>query len=84
LCNECFNQLHTFYVNILRIQSSNQIINNTEKSSKLKCFPLSYGIFKCVRKILLFDEYPFEHEFILQISKSFPFLEKLTIVNRKR
>ncbi|CAF1346021.1 unnamed protein product [Rotaria sordida] len=31
------------------------------------------GIFKCVRKILLFDEYPFEHEFIFQISKSFPF-----------
>ncbi|CAF4117798.1 unnamed protein product [Rotaria sordida] len=42
------------------------------------------GIFKCVRKILLFDEYPFEHEFIFQISKSFPFLEKLTIINRKR
>ncbi|CAF2641682.1 unnamed protein product [Rotaria sp. Silwood2] len=210
LCDRRFNRLHTLYVNILRIQSSNLIINNTEKLPKLKCFSLSCnndiyeydelilpflhrmsnleklylyllickretfidgnemkiniinhmpylntfifniysfihfnyqinllsnediqktfknfkyneivscvdyfpkaeiglchiysypyqlehydtmtnnfpgGLFTCVRKILLFDERPFEHEFFIQISQSFPFLEKLTVVNQKR
>ncbi|CAF4992515.1 unnamed protein product [Rotaria sp. Silwood1] len=42
------------------------------------------GIFTCVHRILLFDERPFENEFFLQISRSFPFLQKLTVVNRKR
>ncbi|CAF1289177.1 unnamed protein product [Rotaria sordida] len=41
------------------------------------------GIFKCVRTISLFDERPFEHEFFLQISQSFPLIEKLTLINKK-
>ncbi|CAF0992912.1 unnamed protein product [Rotaria sordida] len=41
------------------------------------------GIFKCVREISLFDERPFEHEFFLQIQKSFPLMEKLTLINKK-
>ncbi|CAF4626468.1 unnamed protein product [Rotaria socialis] len=44
----------------------------------------SGGIFQFVRKILLFDERPFEHEFFLQISQSFPVLQKLSVVNRTR
>ncbi len=33
------------------------------------------GLFKYVRKISLSDERPFEHEFFLRISQSFPLLE---------
>ncbi|CAF1463531.1 unnamed protein product, partial [Adineta steineri] len=35
------------------------------------------GLFNYVRVISLFDEYPFEHEFFLQIQKSFPFVEHI-------
>jgi hypothetical protein len=42
------------------------------------------GIFESVRVISLFDERPFEHEFFFRISQSFPFLERLTLINRKR
>ncbi|CAF3496483.1 unnamed protein product [Rotaria socialis] len=41
----------------------------------------SDGLFTCVTKISLFDERPFQHEFFLKISQSFPFLEELTINN---
>ncbi|CAF4120692.1 unnamed protein product [Adineta steineri] len=41
------------------------------------------GIFECVRKISLFDERPFEHDFFFQISQSFPLLEKLILINQK-
>jgi hypothetical protein len=41
------------------------------------------GISKYVREISLFDEQPFEHYFFLQISKSFPFMKKLTLINGK-
>ncbi|CAF0749582.1 unnamed protein product [Rotaria sordida] len=41
------------------------------------------GIFEYVREISLFDERSFEHEFFFQISQSFPFLEKLTLINQK-
>jgi hypothetical protein len=41
------------------------------------------GIFKSVRKISLFDERPFEHQFFFQIAQSFPLLEKLSLINRK-
>ncbi|CAF1458841.1 unnamed protein product [Rotaria sordida] len=41
------------------------------------------GLFKCVREVSLFDERPFEHEFFLQIAQSFPFMETLTLNNRK-
>jgi hypothetical protein len=39
------------------------------------------GLFECVRKISLFDERPFEHEFFLRIAQSFPLMKKLTLVN---
>jgi hypothetical protein len=38
---------------------------------------------KSVRKITLSDEHPFEHEFFLRISQSFPFVEQLTLYNTK-
>ncbi|CAF1213438.1 unnamed protein product [Rotaria sordida] len=41
-------------------------------------------IFKYVRKVSLFDERPFEHEFFLRISQSFPLMEILIVVNEKR
>jgi hypothetical protein len=41
------------------------------------------GIFKSVRQISLFDERPFEHEFLLRIAHSFPFMKKLTLINKK-
>ncbi|CAF3554835.1 unnamed protein product [Rotaria sp. Silwood2] len=39
------------------------------------------GLFKYVRKISLRDERSFEHEFFLQISHSFPFIEELSLRN---
>ncbi|CAF0981930.1 unnamed protein product [Rotaria sordida] len=42
------------------------------------------GLFKCVRQVSLYDEYPFEHEFFLRIQKSFPLMEKLNLYNKKR
>ncbi|CAF1557097.1 unnamed protein product, partial [Rotaria sp. Silwood1] len=36
------------------------------------------GIFTCVRKMSLFDEHPFEHEFFLRLAQSFPLIEELT------
>jgi hypothetical protein len=42
------------------------------------------GIFRSVRRVSLFDERPFEHEFFLRIQTSFPFMEKLTLRNNKR
>ncbi|CAF2918359.1 unnamed protein product [Rotaria sp. Silwood2] len=41
------------------------------------------GLFTCVTQVLLRDEHPFEHEFFLRISKSFPFMKQLTIMNRE-
>ncbi|CAF1374487.1 unnamed protein product [Rotaria sordida] len=41
------------------------------------------GIFKYVREISLFDERSFEHKFFFQISQSFPFMKKLTLINEK-
>ncbi|CAF1545259.1 unnamed protein product [Adineta ricciae] len=41
------------------------------------------GIFEHVRTVSLFDEKPFEHEFFLQIQKSFPFMEDVCIRNSK-
>lgn len=35
------------------------------------------------QEISLFDERPFEHEFFLRISQSFPLLEILTVANEK-
>ncbi|CAF3385449.1 unnamed protein product [Rotaria socialis] len=41
------------------------------------------GLFKCVCEVSLFDEQPFEHDFFLRISQSFPFMERLTLSNFK-
>jgi len=39
------------------------------------------GLFKHVRHIYLFDRYPFEQDFFLQISQSFPFVKKIYLKN---
>ncbi|CAF1202651.1 unnamed protein product [Adineta ricciae] len=39
------------------------------------------GLYQNVRKISLFDEYPFEHEFFIRIAQSFPFLQSLSLTN---
>jgi hypothetical protein len=41
------------------------------------------GVFTCVCKVSLFDEHPFEHEFFIRITRSFPFMKNLTISNQK-
>ncbi|UJR23220.1 hypothetical protein I4U23_026239 [Adineta vaga] len=41
------------------------------------------GLFKTVRVISLVDEKSFEHEFFFEIQKSFPYLEKLSVINYK-
>jgi hypothetical protein len=41
------------------------------------------GLFPFVVQVCLYDERPFEHEFFLQIEKSFPFMKNLTVENRK-
>ena len=41
------------------------------------------GLFKYVHTVSLYDEYPFEREFFLQIAQSFPLMEKLTVINAK-
>ncbi|CAF4499814.1 unnamed protein product [Rotaria sp. Silwood2] len=41
------------------------------------------GYYPYVRMVSLYDEYPFEHEFFLQITQSFPFIEKLVLINWK-
>ncbi|CAF4963892.1 unnamed protein product [Rotaria sp. Silwood1] len=43
----------------------------------------SGGLFEYVRSVSLFDEHPFEHEFFLRIVQSFPFIEGLSLANRK-
>jgi hypothetical protein len=42
------------------------------------------GIFKYVRNVSLYDERPFEYEFFLRITQSFPFMEELTVRNEER
>jgi hypothetical protein len=42
------------------------------------------GIFEHVRKVSLFDERPFEHEFFLRITQSFPLMEDLSVRNQER
>jgi hypothetical protein len=41
------------------------------------------GLFINVHRVSLFDERPFEHEFFIQIQKSFPFMKELTVINKK-
>ncbi|CAF0943860.1 unnamed protein product [Rotaria sordida] len=41
------------------------------------------GLFKYVRIVALYDEYPFEHEFFLRIVQSFPYMQELYVENHK-
>jgi hypothetical protein len=41
------------------------------------------GYYPYVRVVSLYDEYPFEHEFFLQMVQSFPFIQKLVLTNYK-
>ncbi|CAF4488194.1 unnamed protein product [Rotaria sp. Silwood2] len=40
------------------------------------------GLYSYARVVSLYDEHSFEHEFFIQISQSFPFMEKLSVINR--
>ncbi|CAF1589247.1 unnamed protein product [Rotaria magnacalcarata] len=40
------------------------------------------GLYPYVSVVSLHDENPFEHEFFIRITQSFPFMEKLTLINR--
>ncbi|CAF2451034.1 unnamed protein product [Rotaria sp. Silwood2] len=40
-------------------------------------------LFTYVRKVSLFDEHSFKHEFFLRIQKLFPFVDHRTVTNRK-
>ncbi|CAF4604862.1 unnamed protein product [Rotaria sp. Silwood2] len=41
----------------------------------------SGGLFKYVRRVSLFGDRPFEHEFFIRIAQTFPFLKQLTVNN---
>ncbi|CAF1244301.1 unnamed protein product [Rotaria sp. Silwood1] len=43
----------------------------------------SGGLFEYVYDVSLFDERPFQHEFFLRISQSFPFMRSLSLTNNK-
>lgn len=45
---------------------------------------LPSGIFRSVRKVSLFDERPFEHQFFLRLAQSFPLMKELIVKNKKR
>ncbi|CAF1337291.1 unnamed protein product [Rotaria sordida] len=84
---------------ILRGNQIISCINYFPKTNECHCYIYSYsytltyynditnnfpgGLFKCVRKVSLYDECPFEYEFFLQIAQSFPFMKKLTVHKRK-
>jgi hypothetical protein len=40
------------------------------------------GLFQCVRKVSLYDDRPFEHEFFLRIAQAFPLMKQLSLINR--
>ena len=73
---DCFRKFNLFYCQIYshpyRWTFYHNITNN---------FP--GGLFKCVRVVSLYDEHPFEHQFFLRISKSFPFMKKLILRNNE-
>jgi hypothetical protein len=41
------------------------------------------GLYRYVRVVSLYDEHPFEHEFFIRLSQSFPFVDKLSLINRQ-
>ncbi|UJR29226.1 hypothetical protein I4U23_010440 [Adineta vaga] len=42
------------------------------------------GLFEYVRKISLYDERPFEHNFLVQVSRSLPFVQHLSLTNHQQ
>ncbi|CAF4433860.1 unnamed protein product [Rotaria magnacalcarata] len=74
-----FNQLHTLFVNISFISALPLRINNKLNYYDDITNNLPGGILKYVRKVSLFDEHPFEHEFFLRIAQSFSMMENLTV-----
>ncbi|CAF1475193.1 unnamed protein product, partial [Rotaria sordida] len=73
-CIDYFPKIHRFLCHIYSypytLMYYQKITNN---------FP--GGLFTCVHHISLYDERPFEHEFFLQIAKSFPFIKDLRLYN---
>ncbi|CAF1330049.1 unnamed protein product [Rotaria sordida] len=73
-CIDYFPKIHRFLCHIYSypytLMYYQKITNN---------FP--GGLFTYVHHISLYDERPFEHEFFLQIAKSFPFIKDLRLYN---
>ncbi|CAF4261486.1 unnamed protein product, partial [Rotaria magnacalcarata] len=56
-----------------------QMLNLEKLHLYLTVVKNSITVFKYVRKVSLFDEHPFEHEFFLRIVQSFSMMENLTV-----
>ncbi|CAF1621496.1 unnamed protein product [Rotaria magnacalcarata] len=41
------------------------------------------GLYRYVRVVSLYDEHPFGYEFFIRIAQSFPFMEELSLINRR-
>jgi hypothetical protein len=68
--NKKIDQCH-IYSHPYTLKHYNNIANN---------FP--GGLFKCVREISLHHARSFEHEFFMRIAQAFPFLKRLTLINK--
>ncbi|CAF3469082.1 unnamed protein product, partial [Rotaria socialis] len=73
------NHVPKLYKFTFNIRSSSRFYNENGVTNN---FP--GGIFQCVRKVSLFDERHFEHEFFLQIQKSIPLMQQFIVVNQQR
>ncbi|CAF3431492.1 unnamed protein product [Rotaria socialis] len=65
---------------VMNDSTTKTISNDSDSSSQNS----PSGIFQCVRKVSLFDERHFEHEFFLQIQKSIPLMQQFIVVNQQR
>ncbi|UJR34276.1 hypothetical protein I4U23_021680 [Adineta vaga] len=79
--------------------SNENIITRLPKARHSRCHAYSYpsltksydyvtnsfpgGLFSHVRRVVLYDERPFEHELFLRACKSFPFLTQLAVTDEK-
>jgi hypothetical protein len=73
-CVDCFPKLNKFHCLIYSEPYPSEYYHNITNNFR-------GGLFNNVTEISLFDERPFEHEFFLQIAKSFPFIDGLHIHN---
>ncbi len=71
---DCFSQPNLLYCHVYSYPYTWTFYHNITND-----FP--GGLFKCVRRISLRDERPFEHDFFLRIAQSFPFIKKLSLHN---